>query len=87
MGASACPAVVRREVEREALLRVAAAVAGTNDFESVLELAAEEARLAVGAYSTLGDNPDLAAITLATGTQRLITNEPGNERSPSWQPK
>jgi diguanylate cyclase (GGDEF)-like protein len=38
-------------LEREALLRVAAAAAGAHDLEQVLEVAAEEARGAVGAAS------------------------------------
>lgn len=40
------------------------------------------------AYTTLiGDNaPDIGATALATGTPRLITSEPGSERTPSWQP-
>ena len=37
--------------EREALLRVAAAAAGAHDLEEVLEVAAEEARAAIGAAS------------------------------------
>ncbi len=37
--------------EREALLRVAAAAAGANDLDSVLELAAEEALRAIGGAS------------------------------------
>ncbi len=41
----------REAVEREALLRVAAAVSGANDLEGVLELAAEEALKAIDAAS------------------------------------
>ncbi len=41
----------RAEMEREALMRVAAAVAGANDLDGVLELAAEEALRAIGAAS------------------------------------
>ncbi|MFN8150320.1 MAG: diguanylate cyclase [Solirubrobacterales bacterium] len=41
----------REAAEREALLRVAATVAGANDLEGVLELAAEEALKAIGAAS------------------------------------
>lgn len=41
----------RESREREALLRVAAAVSGANDLESVLELAAEEALRAIDAAS------------------------------------
>ena len=41
----------RGAIEREALLRVAAAVAGANDLDSVLELAAEEALHAIGGAS------------------------------------
>ncbi len=37
--------------EREALLRVAAAAAGAHNLEEVLEVAAEEARAAIGAAS------------------------------------
>lgn len=41
------------------------------------------------AYTTLiGDNaPDIGARSLATGASRLITSEPGSERTPSWQPR
>jgi diguanylate cyclase (GGDEF)-like protein len=41
----------RERAERDALLRVAAAAAGALDLESVLELAAEEARRGIGASS------------------------------------
>ncbi|MCO5326891.1 MAG: diguanylate cyclase [Solirubrobacterales bacterium] len=41
----------REAAERDALLRVAAAVAGANDLEGVVDLAAEEALKAIGAAS------------------------------------
>lgn len=47
----ASPAGSREGREREALLRVAAAAAGASSLEDVLELAAEEAREAIGAAS------------------------------------
>lgn len=43
--------MARAGSEREALLRVAAAAAGAHDLEEVLEVAAEEARAAIGAAS------------------------------------
>lgn len=45
------PASTRERVEREALLRVAARVAGSNDLEQVLQLSATEALDALGASS------------------------------------
>jgi diguanylate cyclase (GGDEF)-like protein len=50
-GVSAAPIFGQAGSEREALLRVAAAAAGAHDLEEVLEVAAEEARAAIGAAS------------------------------------
>jgi diguanylate cyclase (GGDEF)-like protein len=50
-GIAAAPNRVQAGSEREALLRVAAAAAGAHDLEEVLEVAAEEARAAIGAAS------------------------------------
>ncbi len=40
------------------------------------------------AYTTLegSTSPDIGALSLVTGSTRLITNQPGAERTPSWQP-
>ena len=50
-GIAAAPTRAQVGSEREALLRVAAAAAGAHDLEEVLEVAAEEARAAIGAAS------------------------------------
>jgi diguanylate cyclase (GGDEF)-like protein len=50
-GIAAAPVRGPAGSEREALLRVAAAAAGAHDLEEVLEVAAEEARAAIGAAS------------------------------------
>jgi diguanylate cyclase (GGDEF)-like protein len=50
-GIAAAPSLAQDGSEREALLRVAAAAAGAHDLEEVLEVAAEEARAAIGAAS------------------------------------
>jgi diguanylate cyclase (GGDEF)-like protein len=50
-GIAAAPRQGHAGSEREALLRVAAAAAGAHDLEEVLEVAAEEARAAIGAAS------------------------------------
>jgi diguanylate cyclase (GGDEF)-like protein len=50
-GIAAAPTDGQAGSEREALLRVAAAAAGAHDLEEVLEVAAEEARTAIGAAS------------------------------------
>jgi GAF domain-containing protein len=50
-GIAAAPNRAQAGSEREALLRVAAAAAGAHDLEEVLEVAAEEARAAIGAAS------------------------------------
>jgi diguanylate cyclase (GGDEF)-like protein len=50
-GVAAAPIFGQAGSEREALLRVAAAAAGAHDLEEVLEVAAEEARAAIGAAS------------------------------------
>jgi diguanylate cyclase (GGDEF)-like protein len=50
-GIAAAPSIGQAGSEREALLRVAAAAAGAHDLEEVLEVAAEEARAAIGAAS------------------------------------
>jgi diguanylate cyclase (GGDEF)-like protein len=50
-GIAAAPARGPIGSEREALLRVAAAAAGAHDLDQVLEVAAEEARAAIGAAS------------------------------------
>ena len=50
-GVAAAPTFGQAGSEREALLRVAAAAAGAHDLEEVLEVAAEEARAAIGAAS------------------------------------
>jgi diguanylate cyclase (GGDEF)-like protein len=50
-GIAAAPTLGQAGSEREALLRVAAAAAGAHDLEEVLEVAAEEARAAIGAAS------------------------------------
>lgn len=50
-GIAAAPTYAQVGSEREALLRVAAAAAGAHDLEEVLEVAAEEARAAIGAAS------------------------------------
>jgi diguanylate cyclase (GGDEF)-like protein len=50
-GIAAAPSPSQAGSEREALLRVAAAAAGAHDLEEVLEVAAEEARAAIGAAS------------------------------------
>ena len=67
--------------EREALLRVAAAAAGAHDLGQVVELAAEEARQAVGAASL-----SVSRWERETGTLRVLVNVgdlgPGEERNP-----
>jgi diguanylate cyclase (GGDEF)-like protein len=50
-GIAAAPTLGQAGSEREALLRVAAAAAGAHNLEEVLEVAAEEARAAIGAAS------------------------------------
>ncbi|MBA3263181.1 MAG: diguanylate cyclase [Thermoleophilaceae bacterium] len=50
-GIVAAPSYGQAGSEREALLRVAAAAAGAHNLEEVLEVAAEEARAAIGAAS------------------------------------
>ena len=68
--------------EREALLRVAAAAAGAADLEEVLEVAAEEARAAIGAASLSVSRWERDAAAL-----RTIINVgdlgPGEERYPA----
>jgi len=68
--------------EREALLRVAAAAAGAHDLAQVVELAAEEARQAVGAASL-----SVSRWERDTGTLRVLVNVgelgPGEERNPT----
>lgn len=41
------------------------------------------------AYTTLSGptSPDIGAKSLTTGVERMITSEPGSERTPSWQPR
>lgn len=40
-------------------------------------------------YTTLTGptSPDIAARSMTTGVERMITSEPGSERTPSWQPR
>ena len=68
--------------ERDALLRVAAAAAGAHDLAQVVELAAEEARQAVGAASL-----SVSRWERETGTLRVLVNVgelgPGEERNPT----
>ncbi len=68
--------------ERDALLRVAAAAAGAHDLTQVVELAAEEARQAVGAASLSVSRWERDA-----GTLRVLVNVgelgPGEERNPT----
>jgi diguanylate cyclase (GGDEF)-like protein len=70
--------------EREALLRVAAAAAGAHDLAQVLEVAAEEARAAIGAASLSVSRWERAGNTL-----RTIINVgalgPGEERYPAGE--
>ena len=72
----------RSAIEREALLRVAAAVAGANDLDSVLELAAEEALRAIG-----GASLSISRIEPDGNTYRTLINVgqlgPGEERYPT----
>jgi diguanylate cyclase (GGDEF)-like protein len=70
--------------DREALLRVAAAAAGAHDLEQVLEVAAEEARAAIGAASLSVSRWDRDGAAL-----RTIINVgalgPGEERYPAGE--
>jgi diguanylate cyclase (GGDEF)-like protein len=80
-GIAAAPAGGAAGSEREALLRVAAAAAGAADLEEVLEVAAEEARAAIGAASLSVSRWEREA-----GTLRTVINVgdlgPGEERYP-----
>ena len=71
----------RDVIERDALLRVAAAVAGANDLDSVLELAAEEALRAIG-----GASLSISRFHPDNATYRTLINVgqlgPGEERYP-----
>jgi diguanylate cyclase (GGDEF)-like protein len=80
-GIAAAPSQGPAGSEREALLRVAAAAAGAHDLEEVLEVAAEEARAAIGAASLSVSRWEREAASL-----RTIINVgelgPGEERYP-----
>jgi len=81
-GIAAAPSYVQAGSEREALLRVAAAAAGAHDLEEVLEVAAEEARAAIGAASL-----SVSRWEREQGTLRTIINVgelgPEEERYPN----
>jgi diguanylate cyclase (GGDEF)-like protein len=72
------------ESEGEALLRVAAAAAGTHELDEVLEVAAEEARAAVSAASL-----SVSRWERERGTLRTVINVgdlgPGEERYPTGE--
>jgi diguanylate cyclase (GGDEF)-like protein len=68
--------------EREALLRVAAAAAGAHDLEQVLEVAAEEARAAIGAASLSVSRWERDRSALRT-IINVGTLGPGEERYPA----
>ena len=68
--------------EREALLRVAAAAAGAHDLAEVLEVAAEEARAAIGAASLSVSRWEREAAVLRT-VINVGELGPGEERYPA----
>jgi diguanylate cyclase (GGDEF)-like protein len=70
--------------EREALLRVAAAAAGAHDLAEVLEVAAEEARAAIGAASLSVSRWDRDGGALRT-IINVGTLGPGEERYPAGE--
>jgi GAF domain-containing protein len=83
--ASAISALLRPAgSEREALLRVAAAAAGAQDLDDVLEVAAEQARAATGAASL-----SVSRWEREQGALRTVINVgdlgPGEERYPSGE--
>ena len=67
--------------EHDALLRVAAAASGSHELEEVLELTAEEARLAIGAASLAISRWDRASNTLRT-LINVGELAPGEQRFP-----
>ena len=81
-GIAAAPTPGQAGSEREALLRVAAAAAGAHDLEDVLEVAAEEARAAIGAASL-----SVSRWERERGALRTLINVgelgPGEERYPA----
>jgi diguanylate cyclase (GGDEF)-like protein len=81
-GIAAAPSHRQLGSEREALLRVAAAAAGAHSLEEVLEVAAEEARAAIGAASL-----SVSRWEREDGVLRTIINVgelgPGEERYPA----
>jgi diguanylate cyclase (GGDEF)-like protein len=70
--------------EREALLRVAAAAAGAHDLAEVLEVAAEEARAAIGAASLSVSRWERDNMTLRT-VINVGELGPGEERYPATE--
>jgi diguanylate cyclase (GGDEF)-like protein len=70
--------------EREALLRVAAAAAGAHDLDQVLEVAAEEARAAIGAASLSVSRWDRDGSALRTMIN-VGALGPGEERWPDGE--
>jgi GAF domain-containing protein len=81
-GIAAAPSHAHAGSEREALLRVAAAAAGAHDLEEVLEVAADEARTAIGAASLSVSRwePELRALRTIINVGEL---GPDEERYPA----